>query len=259
MMPGSRHPLPPPRWYSISYSLSFMFRRKRLFGWSLLLFLATIGLTAVGYTVSIELIDSLASGFLADPPSAEGIWGWIKHKGWLIGQWLFVLITRIVSFYLAFLVAYTFTSPGYAFLSVAAEKLHTGDKFEPDDGLSLRNILIDIFEACKIALFGILVTFVALMVNFIPGIGQGIVFLLYTYYSALMFIDYPSSRRRWSLRRKIGWIREHGSTSFKIGVLPALVSMIPLINIFFISLIFPVMTIYSTLNFSAIELRKKNT
>lgn len=234
-----------------------MFRRKRLLGWSLLLFLATIGLTTAGYTLSVDLVDSLVSGFLADPPSAEGIFGWIKHGGWVLAQWLYLLITRIVSFYLAFLVAYALTSPGYAFLSVAAEKLHTGDQFEPDAGLSLGYILIDIFEACKIALFGVLVTVAALMVNFIPGIGQAIVFLLYTYYSALMFVDYPSSRRRWSLGRKISWIRQHGSTSFKIGVLPALVSMIPVLNIFLMSLIFPVMTIYSTLNFSAIELRNK--
>lgn len=258
MTTGSRRPSPPPRWYTISYSISFMFRRKRLLVWSTLLFLATIAFTAAGYALSIELIDSLASGFLTDPPSPEGVWGWIKNKGWLLGQWLFILITRIVSFYLAFLIAYALTSPGYAFLSVAAEKLHTGDRFEPDDGLTLRNILIDIFEACKIALFGVLVTIVALMVNFLPGIGQGIVFLLYTYYSALMFVDYPSSRRRWSLSRKIYWIRQHGSTSFKIGVLPALVSMIPLLNIFLMSLIFPVMTVYSTLNFSAIELNNKH-
>lgn len=257
MMAGSRQPLPLPRWYTISYSLSFMFRKKQLLGWSILLFLATVTLTAAGYTLSVEIIDSLASGFFSSPPEAAGVLGWIKHKGWLFAQFLFVLITRIVSFYLAFLVAYALTSPGYAFLSVSAEKLHTGDKFEPDDGLSLRNILIDIFEACKIAFFGILVTMVALMVNFIPGIGQAVVFLLYTYYSALMFVDYPSSRRRWSLGQKIFWIREHGSTSFKIGVLPALVSMIPLLNIFLMACIFPVMTIYSTLNFSSIEMNRK--
>lgn len=257
MNQGPRQPLPPPRWYTISYAIAFMFRRKRLLGWSLLLFVATIALTTAGYTLSTEFIDSLASGFLANPPEPDGIIGWLKHKGWLVGQWLFLLITRIVSFYLAFLLAYALTSPGYAFLSVSAEKLHTGDRFEPDDGLSLRNIVIDIFEACKIALFGVLITIAALMLNFIPAIGQGIVFLLYTYYSALMFLDYPSSRRRWSLGRKINWIRGHGSTAFKIGVLPAFVSMIPLLNIFLMSLIFPVMTIYSTLNFSTIELQGK--
>ena len=48
MMAGSRQPLPLPRWYTISYSLSFMFRKKQLLGWSILLFLATVTLTAAG-------------------------------------------------------------------------------------------------------------------------------------------------------------------------------------------------------------------
>ena len=86
-------------------------------------------------------------------------------------------------------------------------------------------ILVDIIEGVKIALFGVIVTVVALMVNFIPGLGQGVVFLLYAFYSALMFIDYPSSRRRWSLGRKISWIRENGGTALRIGLLPAFISI----------------------------------
>ena len=113
------------------------------------------------------------------------------------------------------------------------------------------------FEGIKIAVFGIVVTIVALFINFIPGIGQAAVFLLYTYYSALMFIDYPASRRRWSLGEKIGWLRNQSSPAFRIGVLPALVSMVPLLNIFAMALLFPILTIHATLNFSAIELAKK--
>ena len=103
-----------------------------------------------------------------------------------------------------------------------------------------------------------MVTVAALMANFIPGVGQIVVFLLYTYYSALMFVDYPSSRRRWSLRKKIRWLRTHYRLSFRLGVFPALVSMIPVLNIFFIAMIFPLMTVHSTLNFAAIEENKKN-
>ena len=49
----------------------------------------------------------------------------------------------------------------------------------------LAGFFADIFEGIKIAFFGIVVTIAALFVNFIPGIGQAVVFLLYTYYSAL--------------------------------------------------------------------------
>lgn len=168
-------------------------------------------------------------------------------------KWLFLIISRIVAFYLAFLIAYTLSSPGYVFLSTTAEKIHAGDDFEPDSALNIKGIVIDLFEGIKIAGFGILVTIAALAANFIPGVGQVVVFFLYTYYSTLMFIDYPTSRRRWSLGQKLTWLRNHSTPSFRLGVFPALVSIVPLLNIFLMAMIFPLMTVHSTLNFAAIE------
>jgi len=243
-----------PEWFSLGYCFGFMLKKKRILGWSLLLFLATIGLTTAGYQLSVEHVDTFAGSFLMDPPSADTIWGWIKFQGWKVGRVLFFIITRIMAFYLAFLVAYCLTSPGYVFLSTAVEKIHAGMNFAGDSGFSVTGMLVDIFEGVKIALFGVLVTLIALIVNFIPGLGQGVIFLLYAFYSALMFIDYPSSRRRWSLGRKIGWIRNNAGTSLRIGILPACISMIPLLNVFLMSLLFPLLTVYSTLNFSSIEL-----
>ncbi len=258
MNTAPRPPSSKPQWYSFGYSLAFMFKKKRLFFWSALLFLATIALTTAGYQLSTDYVDSIVGSFLVDPPATDTILGWIKHKGWVVGTWFFLIITRIVSFYLAFLIAYCLTSPGYVFLSTAAEKLHAGEKFDSDDNLSIKYILLDIFEGFKIALFGILITIVALIVNFVPGLGQGAVFILYTFYSALMFVDYPSSRRHWSLGRKIGWIRQNSGAAFRLGILPAVVSMIPLLNVFLMSLLFPVMTIHSTLNFTSIQQHSKS-
>jgi CysZ protein len=230
-----------------------MIRRKKLFGWSFVLFLVTIALTWIGFHFTVDFIDQWTGNFAATAPAADGILGWIKHKGWLIGSWLFLIVSRIVAFYLAFLFAYSLSTPGYAFLSTAAEKLHAGQRFDAEANFSIVGFLSDIFEGIKIALFGMLVTLIALFVNFIPGIGQAIVLLLYTYYSALMFIDYPASRRGWSLNKKLRWLRSHGGPAFRLGVLPALISMIPLINIFAIALLFPLLTVHTTLNFSAIE------
>jgi CysZ protein len=245
---------PSAAWIPLSRSLALMFRRKRLFAWSVLLFLITIALTWIGYQLTVDFIDQWTGNFAATAPAAEGVWGWIKHKGWLAGSWLFLVVSRIVAFYLAFLFAYSLSTPGYVFLSTAAEKLYAGQHFDAEANFSVIGFFSDIFEGLKIALFGILVTVVALLVNFIPVIGQAAVFLLYTYYSALMFIDYPASRRRWSLARKLGWLRTHRRRAFRLGVLPALISMIPLVNIFFIALLFPLLTVHTTLNFSAIEL-----
>jgi CysZ protein len=246
-------------WIPLSTSLSLMFRRKRLFGWSVLLFLITIVLTWIGYQVTVDFIDGWTGNFAATAPATDGILGWIKHKGWVAASWLFLIVSRIVAFYLAFLFAYSLSTPGYVFLSTAAEKLYAGKHFDAEANFSVAGFFSDIFEGIKIAFFGILVTIVALFVNFIPGIGQIVVFLLYTYYSALMFVDYPASRRSWSLGKKLRWLRTHSSPAFRLGVLPAVISMIPLVNIFAIALLFPLLTVHTTLNFSAIERAEKSS
>ena len=240
-------------WVPLSYSFSFLLRSPRLLGWSVFLILITFAFTWAGYLLTVDFVDGLTGGFFLTQPEAVGIWGWTKYLGWEAAKWCFLIISRIVAFYLAFLLAYSLSAPGYVFLSTAAEKKYAGEKFEADAALNLKGILIDLWEGVKIGLFGIVVTVVALMANFVPGVGQVLVLLLYTYYSALMFVDYPSSRRRWSLGEKISWLCSHNSLSLRLGILPALVSMIPVLNIFLIAMIFPLMTVHSTLNFAAIE------
>jgi len=246
------------KWIPLAYSFAFLMRSKRLMGWSAILVLVTIVFTWAGYQLTIDLVDSLTGSFFLAQPEAVGIWGWTKYLGWEVMHWGFLIVSRIVAFYLAFLVAYTLSSPGYAFLSTATEKQQAGEEFEADEALNVKGILIDLLEGMKIGFFGILVTVAALMANFIPVVGQIVVLLLYTYYSALMFVDYPSSRRRWSLGRKISWLKSHNKQSLRLGIFPALVSLIPVLNIFAIAMIFPLMTVHSTLNFVAIEKTQNN-
>jgi len=242
-----------PKWIPLSYSFAFLIRSKRLLGWSGILTLVTIVFTWAGFLLTVDFVDGLTGNFFLTQPEAIGVWGWTKYLGWEVMHWGFLVITRIVAFYLAFLMAYSLSAPGYVFLSTAAEKKHAGGEFEPDAPLNIKGILIDLWEGLKIGLFGILVTIAALMANFIPGVGQVVVLLLYTYYSALMFVDYPSSRRRWSLGQKISWLRIHNKQALRLGIFPALISLIPVLNIFFIAMIFPLMTVHCTLNFVAIE------
>lgn len=209
--------------------------------------------TWIGYNLTVEFVDGLTGSFFLTQPEAAGIWGWTKYISWEVVHWLFLIISRIVAFYLAFLLAYSLSAPGYVFLSTATEKKHEGKEFEADALLNVKGLLIDLWEGIKIGMLGVVVTIAALMANFIPGVGQIFVFLLYTYYSALMFVDYPSSRRRWSLRQKINWLRIHNTQALRLGVFPAFISMIPVLNIFFIAMIFPLMTVHTTLNFLAIK------
>jgi len=248
----------PAKWIPLSYSFAFLMRSKRLLGWSAILTLATIVFTWLGYLLTVGFVDNLTGNFFLTQPEAVGIWGWTKYLGWEVIHWGFLIISRIVAFYLAFLLAYSLSAPGYVFLSTATEKKHAGEDFVADAALNIKGVLTDLLEGIKIGLFGILVTIAALAANFIPGIGQVVVLLLYTYYSALMFVDYPSSRRRWSLGKKISWLKSHNKQSLRLGIFPAVLSLVPVLNIFLIAMIFPLMTVHSTLNFVAIEKNKKD-
>ncbi len=240
-------------WISLPRSLAFLLTSPQLLAWSLLLVLGTGALTWLGYVEATHLVDSLTGSFFLHPQQRQGIFGWFLTWGLLIARYLFIAISRVTAFYLSFLTAYCLTSPGYVFLATATEKKYTGGVLAAEQGLSLRGILIDLVEGCKIGILGLLVTVIALIVNFIPVIGQGLVFLLYTFYSALMFIDYPSSNRRWSLGRKIAWIADHRDRAFRLGLLPALITLVPIINILFMALLFPLFTVHTTLNFINVE------
>ena len=209
-------------------------------------------LTWLGYLVTVHFVDGLTGHFFQQAPEAAGIIGWVKVKGWWVLKWLFLVFSRVIAFYLAFLVSYSLTSPGYAFLSVSAEKKYLGEEFAGDDTFTWAGIVKDLVEGCKIGAFGLLVTIAALLLNLIPVAGAGLVIFLYIFYSTLMFIDYPTSRQRWSLGEKLGWIKNQWPRALRLGWLPALISMIPVVNIFFMALFFPLFTVHATLNFVAV-------
>ncbi len=245
-----------PSWVPLTYSIAFILKHVRILGWSLMLVAATGLLTWLGYIEALDFINGLTGHFFQQPPESTGFLGWFVVKGWLVLKYLFFIVIRIIAFYLAFLVAYCLTAPGYVFLSTATEKTYLGEAFELDDGFTVTGVITDVIEGCKIGAVGILVTIAALFANFIPVVGQIVVLLIYTFYSALMFVDYPASRNRWSLGRKVGWVRDYYKRSFRLGIFPALVSMVPIINIFFMALLFPLFTVHTTLNFIAIEQRR---
>jgi CysZ protein len=246
----------PVKWIPLWSSLAFLLRSPRLLGWSLLLMLFTFGLTWGVYLLATDFIDDRTISFFDQIPAATGFWDTIRHYGWLGLKWAFFVTSRIAAFYFAFLVAYTLSAPGYAFLSASTERKQAGQAYE-EDVLTMKGVLVDIWEGLKIGIFGLVVTALALMANFVPLIGQAVVLLLYTFYSALMFVDYPSSRRRWSLGRKIGWLSRYRGQAFRLGVLPAVVSLIPLLNIFLMAFLFPLFTVHATLNFAAMDAAEK--
>lgn len=246
-----------PPWVPFSYSLFFLFRNPRLLGWSLILVVLTGSLTWLGYLLSVDLINQVTGSFFTTPPAVEKFWHWPLLWGWTGLKWIFIVLSRVIAFYVAFILAYTLTTPGYVFLSTWAGNRYCEQAGQGEATLTLSGALIDLREGVKIGAMGMMVTVVALFANFIPVIGQVSVFALYAFYSALMFVDYPSSRYRWTLGQKLSWIRLHSGQAFRLGLFPAMLSMIPLLNIFLMALFFPLFTIHTTLNFLAIEGRKE--
>lgn len=261
IMPTSVNSMPsspiPVKWIPLWSSLVFLCRSPKLLAWSLLLVLFTFALTWGGYLLAVSFIDARTAGFFQQAPDSTGLWGWLKDLSWLAMKWSFIVLSRVAAFYLAFMVAYTLSAPGYVFLSSAAERKQAGPAFEEDAAFHLKGIVTDLWEGLKIGALGLVVTLAALLVSFIPLLGQLLVVLLYSYYSTLMFLDYPTSRRRWSLGRKIGWLSRHGRPAFRLGILPAVISLIPIVNIFLMALIFPLFTVHVTLNFGVLEQRAK--
>lgn len=246
------NPAPPP-WVPLPTSLAFLFRSPRLLGWSLVLMLCTAGLTWLGALGAVDLIEQFTGAFFATPPTVEHFWHWPLLWGWTALKWLFFVLTRVISFYLAFVVAYSLTTPGYVVLSTWAGNRFTAQAGQGEAPLSLGGLLIDLWEGIKIGGLGVLITAVALVANFLPVLGQATIFFLYVFYSALMFVDFPASRYRWTLGQKLQWLNRHRVSCFRLGLLPALVSMVPVLNIFGMALLFPLFTIHTTLNFLAIE------
>jgi CysZ protein len=249
----SMHHPSAPRWIPLWTSFSFLLRSGPLIGWSLALTLATALLTWLGFHITTDLLDSVTGSFLTAEPVRDGLLGWLKYSGWWLASSLFLFISRIIAFFVAFLLAYTLTSPFYSFLSAATEKRFLGGAYEDDGKLCVSGMVRDLFEGLKIAGFGIVVTIIAVLISFVPFLGQLAVIFLYTCYATLMFIDYPTSRKRWSLGRKLSWLRRHLSASIRLGILPAVIGMIPVLNVLLMALFFPLLTVHATLNFCRIE------
>ena len=242
-----------PAWVPLGTSLFFLLRHPRLLGASLVLMVLTGLITWLGYHLAVDFIGQFTGAFFSTPPTVERFWHWPLLWGWTAMQWVFLVLSRVVAFYLAFLGAYSLTTPGYVLLSTWA-----GNRFSEGAGageaqLTVAGALVDLVEGLKIGAVGLLVTAMALLANFIPMIGQAAVFCLYVFYSALMFVDYPASRYRWSLGRKVRWLRDHRWQAFRLGLLPAVFSMVPLLNIFLMALCFPLFTVHTTLNFLTLE------
>jgi len=235
--------------YGLFATMGFLISHPIVAGVSLLI----VVLNYVGAYLLTGIVNSRFTGvFLSwwHEPALSGIWSYILYGLWWISFWSAKITAVILAFYIAFLVIYILISPVYSWLSHLSEKALTNTVSETD--FTLKQIWFDIKEALKISLFGILLTIIAIFFMFIPVIGIVAGFLIYLYSFSILFLDYVTSRKGMTFKQKISWASKHPGFVFSLGWLPALMSYIPILSTFLVSLVFPVFVVYATLNFLAI-------
>lgn len=241
---------------SLFKSVKYLFSNGKLVVASLAAVLFMILLSILMYHQISSWFNSLTVSFFNKPPELKAFLDYLIYGGWWIVKVLFKAIVIIVSFYVSFVISYTVCSPLYSFISIIAEDIHFG-KPDDDADFTFEGIVEDVFQAMKIAGVTVVLSIVAFVINFIPVVGQIMAVGIYVWANSLMLIDFPASRRRWAMKRKLLWTKENPIASMRIGTLPTLLSMIPFINIIFLAFLFPLMVVHSTLNFVAYENRKQ--
>jgi len=241
---------------SLIKSAKYLFSNGKLVVASLAAVLFMVLLSILMYHQISSWFNSLTVSFFSKPPSTEVFFDYIYYGGWWIVKMLFRAIVIIVSFYVSFVISYTVCSPLYSFISIIAEDIHFG---RPDDDadFNFEGVVEDVFQAMKIAGVTVLLSVGAFLINFVPIVGQVLAIAIYVWANSLMLIDFPASRRRWAMKKKLEWTKDNPIATLRIGALPTLFSMIPFVNIILLAFLFPLLVVHSTLNFVAYENRRK--
>lgn len=238
------------RRYGFFATLGFMLSHPLIAGLSLLI----VALNYIGAYILTRLVSTRASMFflsLWHEPAISGFWSHILYGLWWVGLWSAKIAAVLLGFYIAFLAIYILVSPLYSWLSHICEK--AAKQMVTETVFSMKQLWFDLKEAIKISLFGILLSIIALFFLFIPVIGTVAGFLLYLYSYSILFLDYIASRKGMTLAQKVRWASKHPWFIISLGWAPALLSYIPVVSIFLVSMVFPFFVVYATLNFLAFE------
>lgn len=243
---------------SVFQALTFILKNRSLKYWS---FALMAGMALLSYSIfhllSVYVIDPHLVSWSTEHTAAAGVLGWIKHQSISIGGWIVKILTSLLALYLSIQLSYAFMSSAYSFLSDAAEDIYLVNPVE-DQPFSITAILKDTAEGLKFSAFSIVLIGIAFLLNFIPLLGPALVFIMYATFMSTMFLDAVMSRRLMNAKEKLRWIQSNKLLALRIGIIPMLVSLIPIGGIFVLSFIFPVMIVYATLNFARVEESTQN-
>ncbi len=190
-----------------------------------------------------------------------------KNDNWYFGVLYYALATvlivsfLVIAFYVFTVIGNIIASPFNAALSEKTEELLIGPSPSSPSGVKviMKDIVHSVGNEIKRLLFFIMWFIPIFLINFIPGIGQIIYFLLMIFYTCyaltFSFMDYSLDRRYKSFREKNRIIFSCKPRMLGFGLVCFIMGLIPFLNLFLI----PVCVIAATMMYINEPYRRETT
>jgi uncharacterized protein involved in cysteine biosynthesis len=241
---------------SLKETIGYVKENSRIIILSLTVSLIMIFISIFLYHMIFSFMKNLTDTFYSVPPLVEEFFDYFHYAGWVAFKFFFKASTTIFVFYSTFLIGYLLLSPLYSFISYASENTFLGKPQEESD-FDVSFIGEDYLQAIKITAVALFVTVYLFFINFVPVIGQIVVFISYPVLNALLIADFSASRKEWSITSRFLWIKENPLLVLIVGGSLTIVSIIPQINNIVAALLVPFFIAYTSLNIAVIEKNKE--
>ncbi len=214
---------------SVPAAIGILSRRPKILLWLVPPLLITLVLDVIVFLAALGWLREKKAGLMA----GHSLPGWLADAtdlfvgvavvlllGWSFG-WLFLLLS----------------SPFQDFISAAVEKDRRGGGPVPVAGFG--NFLKAAARGLVQTLVLLMISIPVLVLGFVPAIGPIIVFVWSSFAMGFSFATIPGGR----LRERLRLARNHGGAMIGLGVVGALASIVPFLNI----LCMPVFVVAGTL------------
>ncbi len=245
-----------PQLISIKETFKYMKGNSKLLLFSMTVALIMIFVSIFLYHGIFSFMKNLTAPFYSIPPITEEFFDYFHYAGWVVFKFFFQASITIFVFYVTFLISYLLCAPLYSFLSYVSENVFLG-KPEEENDFDISFVGEDYFQAVKISGISIAASFYLFFVNFVPVIGQILVFAAYPLLNTLLITDFSAARKDWSIVSRILWMKENPVPVLMIGCSLTIVSIIPQLNNIAAALLIPFLIVFSSLNIISIEKHKE--
>lgn len=206
--------------------------------WLVPVVITTLLLSIAGY-FAFDLRDELAGAMWRAPTDAGFVADALRFLHALFA-WVLAGVAFALSVVAVALISNIIAAPFNDALSHEVERLVSGSVVGPP--ATFGSIISDLgrtvaLELLKLALYAAVMLPMFVLSVLLPGVGQ----LLYTafgfYFSAsyfcLDYLDWPASRRQWTVGRRLAQLRRFPSTTLGFGLGVWAFLLVPLVNLLF--------------------------